>query len=53
MAFVRTKRQGDRLYYYLVETYYPEGYSKPRQRVLRYLGTRPPRGRQKGLRGTQ
>ena len=50
---VRAKKQGDRLYYYLVETYYPEGYTKPRQRVVRYLGVHPPRGRQRGLRGTK
>ena len=51
MAFVRTKRQGSRIYYYLVETYYPEGHTKPRQRVLKYYGIHPPRGRQKGLKG--
>ncbi|GAJ02730.1 unnamed protein product, partial [marine sediment metagenome] len=38
-------------YYYLVESYREGG--KVKQRVLRYLGTRPPRGRQKGLRGSR
>lgn len=40
MAFVRVKRQGDRRYYYLVESK-REG-KKVRQRVIRYLGTEPP-----------
>lgn len=50
MAFVRIKKRGNRKYYYLVESYSEGG--KIRQRVLRYLGTRPPMGRQKGLKGT-
>lgn len=49
MAFVRKKKQGSRVYYYLVESYREGGQVK--QRVLRYLGTHPPMGRQKGLRG--
>ncbi len=49
MAFVRVKKRGDRKYYFLVETYRLED-GKPRQRVIRYIGTHPPRGRQKGLR---
>jgi len=40
MAFVRTKRQGDRIYYYLVESR-REG-KKVRQKVIRYLGTEAP-----------
>jgi len=40
MAFVRVKRQGNRSYYYLVESK-REG-NKVRQRVIRYLGTEPP-----------
>jgi hypothetical protein len=47
MAFVRIKKHGDREYYYLVESFRDNG--KVRQRVLEYLGTHPPRGRQKGL----
>jgi len=39
MAYVRTKRRGQRLYYYLVESK-REG-DKVRQRVIRYLGTKP------------
>lgn len=49
MAFVRVKRHGKRLYYYQVESYREGGQVK--QRVLRYIGTHPPKGRQKGLRG--
>ena len=40
MAYVRTKRRGQRVYYYLVESK-REG-DKVRQRVIRYLGTKPP-----------
>ena len=40
MAFVRTKRQGDRIYYYLVENR-REG-NKVKQKVIKYLGTEPP-----------
>ena len=40
MAYVRTKRRGRKLYYYLVESK-REG-DKVRQRVIRYLGTKPP-----------
>ena len=40
MAFVRTKRQGNRVYYYLVESK-REG-KKVRQKVIRYLGTELP-----------
>jgi len=47
MAFVRIKYHGKQPYYYLVETYREAG--KTKQRVLKYIGTRPPRGRQKGL----
>lgn len=38
MAFIRTKRQGDREYAYVVETYWDPGRGAPRQRVLAYLG---------------
>ncbi len=40
MAFVRTKRQGDRIYYYLVEN--KRDGKKVRQKVIKYLGTEPP-----------
>jgi len=40
VAFVRTKRQGNRIYYYLVENK-REG-KKVRQKVIKYLGTEPP-----------
>jgi len=40
VAFVRTKRQGNRIYYYLVESK-REG-KKVRQKVIKYLGTKPP-----------
>ena len=50
MAFVRSKRHGNRQYYYLVENYNDHG--KIRQRVLKYLGTKPPMGRQKHLKGS-
>ena len=40
MAFVRTKRQGNRIYYYLVESK-REG-KKVRQKVIKYLGTELP-----------
>ena len=34
--FVRTKKQGNQVYHYLVESYREDG--KVKQRVLRYLG---------------
>ena len=40
MSYVRAKRRGQRVYYYLVESK-REG-DKVRQRIIRYLGTRPP-----------
>ena len=40
MAFVRIKRKGNRIYYYLVESK-REG-KKVRQKVIKYLGTEPP-----------
>ncbi len=40
MAFVRTKRKGNRIYYYLVENQ-REG-KKVRQKVIKYLGAKPP-----------
>jgi hypothetical protein len=39
MAFVRAKKRGDKVYYYLVENK-REG-KKIRQKVLKYLGTSP------------
>jgi len=39
MAFIRSKRIGNRVYYYLVENR-REG-KKVRQKVLKYLGTSP------------
>lgn len=50
MAFIRGKKRANREYFYLVESYREEG--KVRQRVLKYLGSKRPRGRQKGLKGT-
>ena len=40
MAFVRAKRQGNRTYYYLVESR-REG-NKVRQKVIKYLGSEMP-----------
>ena len=40
MAFVRTKKKGNGIYYYLVESK-REG-KKVRQKVIKYLGTEPP-----------
>ena len=40
MAFIRTKRQGSRVYYYLVES--KRDGNKVRQKVIKYLGTEPP-----------
>jgi len=40
VAFVRVKRQGNRSYYYLVESR-REG-PKVRQKVIKYLGATPP-----------
>jgi hypothetical protein len=42
MAYVRAKPRGQRVYYYLVESK-REG-KKVRQRIIRYLGTKPPMG---------
>ena len=40
MAFVRIKRKGDRIYYYLVES--KRDGKKVRQKVIKYLGTELP-----------
>ena len=40
MSFVRVKHRGQKSYYYLVESK-REG-SKVRQRIIRYLGIKPP-----------
>jgi len=40
MAFIRSKRKGNRIYYYLVESK-REG-NKVRQKVIKYLGTEMP-----------
>ncbi|MBA7468915.1 hypothetical protein ES707_04171 [subsurface metagenome] len=40
MPYVRVKRRGQKVYYYLVESK-REG-TKVRQRIIRYLGTKPP-----------
>ena len=37
MAFVRTKKQGNKIYYYLVES--KRDGKKVRQKVIKYLGT--------------
>ncbi len=47
MAFVRVKYHNKRPYYYLVETYRQDG--KVRQHIIKYIGTHPPKGPQKGL----
>ena len=44
-AYIRTKRVRGFLYYYLVKAYRIDG--KIRQKVLRYYGVRPPRGKQR------
>jgi hypothetical protein len=41
VAFVRRKRVGHQTYYYLVESYRPEGKQTPRQNTLMYLGEHP------------
>jgi len=40
MTYVRAKYRGQKAYYYLVESK-REG-NKVRQRIIRYLGTKPP-----------
>ncbi|MBA7619875.1 hypothetical protein ES703_27217 [subsurface metagenome] len=50
MAFIREKKQDGRSYFYLVRNFRGED-GKTRQQHIRYLGTRRPRGRQKGLKG--
>ena len=40
MPFVRAKHRGQKVYYYLVESK-REG-KKVRQRIMRYIGTKPP-----------
>ncbi|MBA7526778.1 hypothetical protein ES705_18948 [subsurface metagenome] len=40
MPYVRVKHRGQKVYYYLVESK-REG-NKVRQRIIRYLGTKPP-----------
>jgi len=40
MPYVRSKRRGQKVYYYLVESK-REG-NKVRQQIIRYLGTKPP-----------
>ena len=40
MAFIRVKRHGNREYYYLVEG--KRDGNKVRQKVIKYLGTKPP-----------
>ena len=42
MAYVRAKPRGQRVYYYLVES--KRDGKKVRQRIIRYLGTKPPQG---------
>ena len=42
--FIRTKKQGNQEYYYLVESYREDG--KVRQRVLKYLGKDKPSPRE-------
>jgi len=52
MAFVREKKKrAGKSYFYLVENVRENG--KVRQRVIRYIGTKRPRGPQKGLKGTK
>jgi hypothetical protein len=40
MPYVRAKSRGQRVYYYLVES--KRQRDKVRQRIIRYLGTKPP-----------
>jgi len=40
MPYVRAKHRGQKVYYYLVESK-REG-KKVRQRIIRYIGTKPP-----------
>ena len=40
MPFVRAKHRGQKVYYYLVES--KRQSNKVRQRIIRYLGTKPP-----------
>ncbi len=40
MPFVRVKYRGQKAYYYLVES--KRERNKVRQRIIRYLGTKPP-----------
>ncbi len=40
-AFIRTKKIGNLVYYYLVKSYFLSG--RIQQKVLRYYGVRPPR----------
>jgi len=47
VAFIREKKKNGRSYFYLVENTWDNG--KVRQRLIRYVGTHRPRGRQKGL----
>jgi len=49
MAFIRSKNIRGHTYYYLVETH-REG-KKVRQKVLKYLGTKPPEGWQPKKKG--
>jgi hypothetical protein len=37
MSFVRSKKRGNKIYYYLVESYRVD--NKVRQRVIKYIGT--------------
>ena len=48
MAFVRVKKRGNKQYYYLAENFRQDG--KVKQRIVRYLGVKRPRGPQKSLR---
>lgn len=51
MAFIRAKVSRGKTYYYLVENH-REG-KKVRQKVLKYLGTKPPEGWQPKKKGGQ
>jgi len=52
MAFIRSKRKGNRVYYYLVENR-REG-KKVRQKVIKYLGAeRPTKEQELSMRGKQ
>lgn len=39
MSFIRTKKHGDKTYYYEVAAYRDPLTKKPKQKIIRYVGT--------------